>query len=104
MKKIILFLIVLIFAGCENKTSEIEVLSKIYVEELLSREEFGKDYNAYKIHFEEILAENGYTENEYRASLEKLSDDREQWDDFFNKSLAYLKELKAQADSTDDRN
>jgi hypothetical protein len=99
MSKIIPFFLMMVIFGCDSKTTDTEALSKIYVHELIAREESGKNFNSYKQKFDEILTENGYTEDTYRAKLEELSADRENWEIFFNISLDYLNELKTKADS-----
>lgn len=99
MKKILIFLIVL-FIGCQDDLPDTGQLSKIYVHDLLARQQYGKDYKTYRKHFREILNEYGYTEDVYLADLEKLNNDRENWETFFSESLEYLKKLKTKADSS----
>ncbi|NLT50816.1 MAG: hypothetical protein GXX85_07880 [Ignavibacteria bacterium] len=99
MKKIIIIMFVSFFSCSDNK-NDIETISKIYVEELVVREQYGGNYKLYKENYSEILKKYGHTKESYKNALKQIGNDPDKWESFFSESLIYLNELKEKADSS----
>lgn len=90
---ILLSFLIFSFACSKEKIPE-EVLAKVYVENLIANETFSSNADSLRVHKLSVFNKYKITEKEFDAELEKYSDDKAKWEEFFKKANDYLNDLK----------
>lgn len=67
---------------------------KVYVENIIAAETYSANADSLRIHKESIFNKYKITKKDFEAELEKYSDDKVKWADFFKKANDYLNDLK----------
>jgi hypothetical protein len=96
-KPFILLLSISVFCfACSSKKIPEEVLVKVYVENIIVNETYSANPDSIKIHKDLVFTKYHITEKEFESELQKYSDDKSGWEDFFKKANDYLNDLKKQ--------
>ena len=81
------------FACSKEKIPE-EVLAKVYVENIIVNDTYSSNADSLRVHKQSVFNKYKITEKEFEAELEKYSDDKTKWADFFKRANDYLNNLK----------
>ena len=88
----LIFLLLLISCSEEN-TIDSESLAKVYVD-ILVIEDYYAGTDSISVKKDEIFNKYSITEKEYHSSFQKIGNNREEWDKFFDLANNYLDTLK----------
>ncbi|MCF8240479.1 MAG: DUF4296 domain-containing protein [Melioribacteraceae bacterium] len=97
MKKIQLFVILffILIIGCENKkVVDQDVMAKVYVDILISKQIHQDNLDSIKIARYNIFEKHQVTENSYTTTLDSYGENIELWDSLFIKAETYLDSLR----------
>ena len=94
-----IILFIFLFNAC-NDSSELDqdTMVSVYVNIVVAEETFRDNPDSLAVVSQSIYDSFGITEEEYRFTFNQHKNDKEYWDEFFNKSLAYLDSLKSSND------
>lgn len=91
---LILLIIFLFFSSCSGKRSSIDFLAKIYVESLIIDETYLNDKNLADKKKKELFSKYKISMKDYKNKLLELSNNKEEWEDFFKRINELLIDLK----------
>ena len=96
MKKVILFLFIILVAACSSREVDSHVMSKAYVDILIAKETFPQGSDSLKAATNRTFEKYKITSEDYYSTLKNYETNQEKWDDFFKQSREYLDSLKAE--------
>ena len=96
MKNIFLILFLFLIAACSQNEIDPEVMSKTYVDILVAKETFPRGSDTLAAVTNEIFEKYNISGEKYYSTLKNYETDQKKWDEFFEKSRAYLDTLKSQ--------
>ncbi len=91
------FPILIILSGCSKKNilSENKFV-KVYADIIIAQDTTGLKNASIDSLKEIVFKKHNITAKEYEATIDFYNQDPEKWQNFFNKAVAYVKELKKQ--------
>jgi hypothetical protein len=95
MKKIILFIVIIILTGCRSKNDEkLQTVAMIYVENVMLEDKYSDRPDTLITLRNKIFEKYRLSKDEYKKIFDGLSAEKEKWDEFFTLSEKYLDTLK----------
>lgn len=96
LKSISIVLIFFFVAACTSKKTDINVISRAYVDILIAKESFPQGSDSLKALTNRTFEKYKVTGEEYYSALEGFKADQKKWDEFFKLSRKYLDSLKVE--------
>ena len=89
-------LLIFLLNACDNvRELDQDTLVSIYVNIVIAEETYQDNLDSLQIVSRNIYDSFGVTEEEFRSTINSHKEDKEYWDEFFNKSRVYLDSLKS---------
>ncbi|OGU56738.1 MAG: hypothetical protein A2V66_04745 [Ignavibacteria bacterium RBG_13_36_8] len=86
--------IILLITFCkDNRIVEQDTLIKVYVDLAITEETYSNDIDSLTAGRQKIFDKYNVSEDDYKYTFQKFSEDKEYWEDFFNKVYEYLDSL-----------
>lgn len=99
-KLILLTIILFYFAGCSNAEKiEEDKFIKIYTDLLIAQDSLGNEKGKFISEKNRIYQRHNISEKNYKKTLQYYSEDITRWNEFFEKTIAYLESMKKKGGS-----
>ena len=97
MRTLTFLLVLFVLFSCQdNNRVDMDKMSRTYVEVMVCKEEYKNYKDSLQVKVNQIYNEMSITEDEFITTLKSYSGDKALWDEFYNKSMAYLDSLRVQ--------
>lgn len=84
-------ILLFLFTACDNiREVDQDTMVSVYVNIVIAEETYRDNLDSLLIVSSEVYDSFGVTYEEYSFTLNQHKEDKEYWDEFFNKSLAYI--------------
>lgn len=93
VSKLLLLLIILFSCNFNSNISK-QKAAEIYVKLQVAEEKFRNSSDSLKIEQKKIFKEYSTSRQEFKEYLFSLSDDEQEWNEFFDLALKYVNDLK----------
>ena len=90
----LIFILLILSAGCGKPRLSKEVLVKVYVENLIVLETYSFNSDSLLSHQKSVFSKYNISQKNFEQQLKNYSEDSKDWQDFFKLANNYLLELK----------
>ena len=97
VKGLLVILLLFLLSGCSNRINE-DKFVLIYTDLLIAQDSLGPNFKQELVKTE-VFKKYNISDKEYDATLDYYNTNPKKWDQFFNKAIAHLDELKAKKKS-----
>ncbi|MFC2134777.1 hypothetical protein ACFLR4_01450 [Bacteroidota bacterium] len=89
-------ILLFLFTSCDNiREVDQDTMVSVYVNIVIAEETYRDNLDSLSIVSGKVYDSFGVTEEEYTFTFNQHKEDKEYWDEFFNKSTIYLDSLKS---------